>query len=86
MVFFRRPPAVGLAAAHQDELPEVPGGRDLGAGLGAHQVIEPAREIPFMDVEKAVGEELGDGEPEHAVAQEFEPLIVLIRLGAGAGA
>src|SRR5262249_29147692 len=72
--------AVGLASAHQDELAELPVLRDLGAGLGAHQLIVAPRKLPFARLGKACGQELGNGEPENAVAQEFEPLIVLVWL------
>ncbi len=56
--------------------------RYLGAGLGADEMIEPAGKLAFARVGKAIGQKLGDGKPEHAVAQEFEPLIVLVRLRA----
>ncbi len=82
MVFLRRPPLPGFAAAHQDEVAEFPVLGNLGAGLGAHEVIEPARKLALARLGKGVGQELGDGEPQHAVAEEFETLIVLVGPGA----
>ncbi len=76
------PTAQSLAAAHQDEIAELPGLRHLGAGLGADQMIEPAGKLALIGVGELVGEKLGDGEPEHAVAEELEPLIVLVGLAA----
>src|SRR4029077_4995556 len=76
--------AVGLASAHQDELAELPILRDLGAGLGAHELIVAPRKLPFARLGKARGQEFGNGEPEAAVAEKFEPLVVLVRLERGA--
>ncbi len=76
------PPAHRLAAAHQDEVAEPPVLRHLGAGLGTDQMIEPAGKLAFISVGEMVGEKLGDGEAEHAVAEELEALIVLVGLAA----
>ena len=76
------PTTQSLAAAHHDEIAKLPGLGYLGAGLGADQMIEPAGKLAFISVWKLVGEKLGDGEAEHAVAEELEAFIVLVRLAA----
>src|SRR6476646_4401603 len=79
----RTPAALRLAAAHHDDLAKLPALSDIGTSLGAYQLIESSGELPFARLRKARGQELGDGEPEHAVAQKFEPLIILVRLERG---
>src|SRR5690242_20069055 len=80
------PTAQSLAAAHQDEIAKPPGLGYLGAGFGADQMIEPAGKLALVCVRKLVGEKLGNGEAEHAVAEELEAFIVLVRLAARARA
>ena len=50
--------------------------RDLGAGLAAHQPIVAARELALARGRKLLVQELGDGEAEHAVADELQALVV----------
>ena len=80
MVFLPRPPLPASPPLIRDEVAELPLLRDLGAGLGANQMIEPAGKLALVRIGEMVGEQFGDGEAEHAVAEEFEPLIVLVRL------
>ena len=54
--------------------------RDLGAGLGAHELIEPAGQLSLARLGEGVGQQFGNGQAEHPVAQELEPLIVLVGL------
>src|SRR3990172_3202400 len=70
--------AAGLAAAHQDEVAEVPLLCNLGAGLGPHEGIEPARQLALVRLGEAIGQELCDSEPQHAGAEELKTLIFLV--------
>ena len=60
--------------------PKPPLLRDLGAGLGAHELIEPAGQLSLARLGEGVGQQFGNGQAEHPVAQELEPLIVLVGL------
>src|SRR6185312_4876533 len=48
--------AAGLPSTHENEGVECPCLCDLRAGLGAHEVIEPARKLAFARLGKRVGE------------------------------
>src|SRR5581483_3089115 len=80
------PAAQRLAAAHQDEVAELPRLRHLGAGLGAHEIVEPAGKLALIGLGEMVGQDLGDRKSEHPVAKEFEAFVVLVRLAARARA
>ena len=60
--------------------------RDVGAGLGPDELIEPARELAFARLGEGIRQELGNGETEHAVAEEFQTLIVVVESRARARA
>ena len=81
MVFLRRPPLPASPPLIRMKSPSCHCLRDLGAGLGAHEMIEPAGKLSLARIGEMVGEQFGNGEAEHAVAEELEPLIVLVGLG-----
>ena len=55
--------------------------RHLGARLGAHKMVEPARKLALARIREVGGEKLRHRQSQHAVAEELEPLIVLVGLG-----
>ena len=75
----RRPPDCASPAPSCRWRPDVPGDRDLGAGLAAHEFGQAAGQFAFGRVGKGLIEHFGDGEAEHPVAQELEPLIACAR-------
>ena len=83
MVFLPRPPLSASPPLIRMSSPKLPFLGDLGAGLGAHELIVAAGKLAFARLGKGLSQKLGDGEPEHAVAEELEPLIVLVRLERG---
>ena len=86
MVLLRRPPLSASPPLIRMSCAELPFLGDLGAGLGAHELIVAAGKLAFARLGKGLEQKLGDGEAEHAVAEEFEPLIVLVRLERAARA
>ena len=54
---------------------DIPDGGDCGAGLAADQSREAAGQVALVGLRKGIIQPVGDGEPEHAVAEEFEPLV-----------
>ena len=48
---------------------------DLGAGLLAHQIGEPARQLALVGLGKGAEQHVGNDQAEHVVAEEFQPLI-----------
>ncbi|MPL88756.1 hypothetical protein SDC9_34783 [bioreactor metagenome] len=65
-----------LGAAELQYRAEVDLAGDIGAGFLAHQRVEARRKLAFRGVAVGLEQRLGDAEPEHAVAQELEPLVV----------
>ena len=49
--------------------------RHFRAALAAHEIGQTARQFPLFGCGKSSVEHIGDDETEHAVAEEFEPLI-----------
>ena len=48
---------------------------DFGQHRLGHQMRQPRAELAFLLVGKALGQPLGDQQAEHAVADEFQPLV-----------
>jgi len=71
------PPAarIGLRGAELDHRPEVHRAGNLGAGLAAYQVGEPARQLALVRLGEGTKQHVGDDEAEDVVAEEFQPLI-----------
>src|SRR6476660_4208439 len=61
---------------------EIQGASDLRAGATADQPVEESGKLTFAGRRIILAQELGDAEAQHAVAQEFEPLVVAA-LGGG---
>ena len=80
----RRPPERASPAAELEAGPDVPGERDLGAGLAPHEVGEAARQFALRALRESQEQQLRDGEAEHPVAQELEPLVALASRAGGA--
>jgi hypothetical protein len=61
----------------------------LGAGAALYQRVEQPGQITFARLGLHFGDEFGDGQPEHPVAQKLKPLIVVdprpARAGVGEG-
>ncbi|MCL5026015.1 MAG: hypothetical protein M1531_05920 [Chloroflexi bacterium] len=51
------------------------GARRLGQGRGAYQRHPHFREAPFLGLREVAVQMLGDHEPEHRIAKEFQPLV-----------
>jgi hypothetical protein len=58
--------------------------RDLGAALAAHEIGEAARQVALVGFGKGGVEHVGDGETEHAVAQELQALVAARAARGGA--
>src|SRR5580700_5198823 len=71
--------SIGLRRAELDRSTELDGDGDLGAGLLAHQIGEPARQLAFVGFGEGAEQHVGNHQAEHMIAEELEPLI-----GAGA--
>ena len=61
---------------------DAPGAGHGRAGLPPHEASELAREVALVGIRQGRVEALGHREPEHPVAEEFEPLVILRRLAA----
>ena len=72
-------PAAGLrrAAAQPHVRGDLPGLGHSRAALAAHQRREAAREVALVGPRARPEEPVGDGEAEHAVAQELQALVAL---------
>ncbi len=81
-----RPPALLSDAPSLIAVAEIDRARHVGAGLLAHQVGEPARHLALVRLRKRAEQHVGDDQPEHVVAEKFEPLIAagaVARAGQG---
>ena len=62
--------------------PHMRGDADLAADLGADAArdehVQPPRQFALGLVRKEAVEPVGDGDAEHPVAEEFEPLIIVL--------
>ena len=58
----------------------------LGKRFLAHQAGAQPRQLAFRELREAGVELVGDRAAEHAVAEEFQPLVVVERRGCGASA
>ncbi|EZP56533.1 hypothetical protein BW41_00680 [Sphingomonas sp. RIT328] len=56
--------------------------RDFGAGRAGDERVEPLRQMALGLVREQLPQPFGDDQAEDAVAEEFEPLIILRRLAA----
>lgn len=75
-----------LAPAEARVLAELELARALGEGDAVHERRARAREVALRPVRVGLVEEAGDGEPEHRVPQELEPLVAVpLPLLVGAG-
>ena len=74
---------VGLRGAKPQRRAKVDGARDVGAGLAAHQVGEPARQFAFVGFREGAEQHVGDDQAEHMIAQKFQPLIAVGPIAAG---
>ena len=57
--------------------------RDIGAAFLAHEIGEPLRQFALVGVRKGAIQHVGDDQPEHVVAEKFEPLIAVGALARG---
>ena len=71
----RRPPAFDSELPSRSAAPRSIRARHVRAGLAPHQVGEPARQLALVAARKGAVEHVRDREPEHVVAEKFEPLI-----------
>ena len=76
------PAAAGFRLAQHQRGPEIERARHVGAGAAAHQAVVEAGELALVGRRVDLAQQLGDGEPQHPVAQELEPLVVAA-LGRG---
>ncbi len=66
---------LGFAGAKPDRGAEIEIARHRGAGLVADQRRQAAGQFAFGGIRKPVDQHLGDDQPEHPVAEKFEPLV-----------
>ena len=83
MVVRRRPPAFFSEQPSLSAGPEIHGARHLRAGLLAHQIGEPARQLALVGAWEGAVEHVGDDQAEHVVAEEFQALIAVGAVAAG---
>ena len=69
------PARLRLAAAEPDHRAEIEVAGNRRAGLVADQRGQPAGQFALRRGRKKVDQHLGDDQPQHAVAEKFEPLI-----------
>ena len=69
--------AFGLAIAQDQILAEPDPASHAGAGLPADQPIVPAGEFAFAGLGMRLVQHFSDSKAEHAVADEFEPLVIM---------
>ena len=70
------PPARPRFAQAQHRIsPDVPLLADLGAGFAPDELGKPHGKFAFGGVPESGVKSLGDRDPEHAVAEKFQPLI-----------
>jgi len=72
-----RPPLLA-----SDSLSTSEGPRSRERATSAHQTVVEARELTLVGRRVDLAQKLGDGEPQHPVAQELEALVVAA-LGGG---
>ena len=53
---------------------------DLGAALARHQGVQPARQFALWLIREELEQPVGDGEAEHTIAEEFEPLVMTVAM------
>ena len=70
-----RPPAADFRCPEPERGTKIDRARDLGAGFLAHQIGKPSRQLALLRLRKRREQHVGDREPEHVVAQKFEPLV-----------
>ena len=70
-----RPPALEFRRPQPDGGAEIDGARNVRAGLAPHQVGEPARQLALVGLGIGAEQHVGDGKPEHVVAEKLKPLI-----------
>ena len=51
--------------------------RHVGAALPAHEIGEPPRQFALVGLRKGAKQHVGDDQPEHMVAEKFEPLVAV---------
>ena len=79
-----RPAAgVGLRSAEPQRRAKIDRARHVGAGLAAHEIGEPPRQFALVGLGKGAKQHVGDDQPEHVVAEKFEPLIAVGAAAAG---
>ena len=66
---------IGLRGPELDGGAEIDRARDVGAGLLAHEIGEPARQLAFVRRREAAKQQIGDHEPEHVIAEKLETLV-----------
>src|SRR5439155_1180374 len=66
-----------LALPQAKELADAQGLRHLGESFLAHQARPQARELAFGELRETRVQLVGHGAAEHAVAEKFEPLVVV---------
>ena len=72
-------------SAELERRAEIHGARHLRAGLLAHQIGEPARQLALVGAREGAIEHVGDDQAEHVVAKEFQALIAGAAIAAGQG-
>ena len=66
-----------LAAAHDDEVGDADCPSRLGAGLAPNQCTVAARHVAFAGLRMVAIELLRNDQPQHAVAEKFQALVIL---------
>ena len=82
IVSLSRPPLPASESLSTSDGAEIERARHVGAGAAAHQAVVEAGELALAGRRIDLAQELGDGEAQHAVAQELQPLVVAA-LGRG---
>ena len=70
-----RPPARDFGSAKPQRRPEIDRARHIGAGFAPHQIGEAPRQLALLRLRKGREQHFRDREPEHVIAEEFQPLI-----------
>jgi hypothetical protein len=57
--------------------------RDVGAAFLAHEIGKPLRQFAFVGMREGAIQHVGYDQPEHVIAEEFEPLVAVASLELG---
>ena len=76
MVTRRTATALLLALGKAEQLTQLELAGDLGQGFAPHQRIEPGRQLAGIGARKAPMQLGRDDDAKHAIAEEFQPVVV----------